>query len=477
MKKLLGLLLGISLSMMAQANVTLPEMGSSVGQVMPLAKEQEIGDQIMLQIQHAFEFVEDPMLNEYINHLGFKLVAATPDARGRHFKFFIIKDKSLNAFALPGGYIGINTGLIMAADSEDELAGVMAHEIAHVTQRHFARRIESNKKMTLPMIVGLLGAALVASKNPEAAIGALYTTQASIMQQTINHTRANEHEADRIGIATLASAGYNPLGIASFFEKIQNQRKFSGGSKMPEFLSTHPSSSNRIADARNRAYLMTNRSNRAHIDFEILKADVQSVQYDKNTGRIPAPAFKPENQSILDPYFVAITQIEKDPKAAFEVFSKLAKQYPHSLLVRRNLARSLCHLKDIEQCFKTYEALLELYPGNDAILREYGNTALAVERTEEAMALYRRSLDVHPDDIFLLYNMSEAGKKAGEQVIYHEFFGRYLVQVGNYHQAITQFKMAQKLTLDQLTTLRLQSRISAAQKMILDRHYDSNKRR
>jgi len=472
---LIGLsLLTFGLPAYSTTDLNLPEIGSSAEKVMPLTEEQRIGDQIMMQIQHHIQFVDDPILNEYINHLGFKLVAANPDARGRNFQFFIIKDPTLNAFALPGGYIGINTGLILAADTEDELAGVVAHEIAHITQRHFARRIEHNQQLTLPMIAGMIGAVLIASQNPEAGVGAMMTTQAGAQQLVINHTRANEHEADRIGIATLYNAGFNPIGIASFFEKIQSQRKFV--SHIPEFLSTHPSSSRRIADARSRAYLMTSQPSEVKIDFELLKAEVQKVQYEDAVGkRIPQPKLDPiYRDSVLD-YFDAIVQLEEKPDTAAKSLDTFAKSHPVNLLVQRSMARAYCKQEKFNQCFAIFDRLLDKFPGNDAIIREYGDTSLLAQKPQKAMTLYRQSLEKHPDDIFLLYNMAQAAKKANEQTTYHEYLGRYLHQIGDFHGAIAQFKVALKTTEDNLKSLRIQSRIAESQKSLLTRHFEGIK--
>ncbi len=467
--------LAVSATTNANIDLNLPEIGSSADQSMPLAEEQRIGDHIMLQIQHQIQFVDDPILNEYINHLGFKLVAANPDARGRKFEFFIIKDSSLNAFALPGGYIGINTGLILAADTEDELAGVVAHEIAHITQRHFARRIEHNQQMTLPMIATMIGAVLVASQNPEAGMGALVTAQAGAQQLMINHTRANEHEADRIGIATLYNAGFNPIGIASFFEKIQDKRKYTGS--IPEFLSTHPSSSHRIADARSRAYLMTSAPSRTHIEFELLKAELQKVQYEDSVGRrIPQPNLSALHKEQSGAYFNAIIKMQDAPSEAVKPLEEMAEKLPDNLLVQRNKARSYCLQDKLEPCFNVFEKLLQRFPGNDAILREYGNTSLLAQQPEKAMALYARSLEKHPEDIFLLYNMAQAAKKANKQSTYHEYLGRYLQRIGDYHGAIAQYKVALKVTDDKLRNLRIQSRINESQKLLLNRHFESMRR-
>ncbi|MBT8448398.1 MAG: M48 family metalloprotease, partial [Gammaproteobacteria bacterium] len=188
-------------------------MGSSSNRILPLNLEQELGDNYMRLLRRELSINSDPLVQSYINQLGFRLVAANPDAEDRKFYFFVVNDPSVNAFAMPGGYIGINSGLIQRAESENEIAGVIAHEIAHVTQRHIARRIEQQQQLSLPSMLAMLGSILIMTQDPEAGVAAITGIQAGATQIMINHTRANESEADRVGITTLARAGFNPVGM------------------------------------------------------------------------------------------------------------------------------------------------------------------------------------------------------------------------------------------------------------------------
>src|SRR5690606_35672994 len=233
--------------------VNLPDIGSPADALLSKSDEAILGREIMRSIRASGMLVEDPIVNEYINEIGHRLAAQVNQGDHR-FTFFVVDDPHINAFALPGGDIGVHTALLEATRSEDELAGVLAHEIAHVTQRHIARALHANQRQSILSTAIMLGAILAgaASGSGDAMQGAIAVAQGTAIQQRINFTRANEYEADRVGIAALADAGFDPQGMASFFEVIpDNTRPVEA--RVPEFLRTHPVSSARIAEARSRA--------------------------------------------------------------------------------------------------------------------------------------------------------------------------------------------------------------------------------
>jgi predicted Zn-dependent protease len=234
--------------------IKLPDMGSPADAILSANDEVQIGRSIMRDIRNSGQVVEDPLVNEYINEVGNKVAAQTND--GDHdFTFFVIDDHRINAFALPGGYIGVHTGLLEASRSEDELAGVLAHEVAHVTQRHIARAIHANSRQSLLSTAIMLGAMIAgaAGGGGDVMQAGIAVAQGTAAQQQINFTRSNEHEADRVGIAALADAGFDPYGMASFFDVMSRQDSRAPDERAPEFLRTHPVTSSRIAEARNRA--------------------------------------------------------------------------------------------------------------------------------------------------------------------------------------------------------------------------------
>lgn len=258
---LTGLLAALAVSLPASAQVrdplALPDMGSSAASLITPAEEQGYGESTLRQLRAYDMLLEDPLLEEYLGALGQRLVAVS-ERPEQDFTFFWLRSRDINAFATLGGYIGMNSGLVLTAQEEDEVAAVLAHEIAHVTQRHIVRAVEKQQKDTLPIALATLGAIVLAQQAGGNSAG--NATQAAVMsgvalmqQRQINHTRASEYEADRVGISTLARAGYEPVAMADFFGRMARTLRSTIGEEAPEFLRTHPVTSSRISEAKGRA--------------------------------------------------------------------------------------------------------------------------------------------------------------------------------------------------------------------------------
>jgi len=235
-------------------DIKLPDMGSPADAILTKSTESQIGRAIMRDIRRSGRVVEDPQITEYINEIGHRIAAQTNDG-DYEFTFFVVDDPHINAFALPGGYIGVHTGLIEASRNEDELAGVLAHEIAHVTQRHIARAIHANSRQSILTTALMLGAMILGAAggaSGDVLQGAVAVAQGTAAQQQINFTRNNEYEADRIGIGAMADAGFDPHGMASFFEVLARMQSGTPDTRAPEFLRTHPVTTARIAEAKRR---------------------------------------------------------------------------------------------------------------------------------------------------------------------------------------------------------------------------------
>ena len=234
----------------------LPDIGSSAGELLSPAQEQLYGEMTLRELRHYQLLVEDPLIEAYVQNLGFRLVARSERPQ-QPFTFFTLRSRDINAFATLGGYIGMNAGLLLTAQSEDEVAAVLSHEISHVTQRHVLRGAERAQKDALPIMLGMLGALIAAQQvdaDGDASQAAIMSGLALMQQRQINYTRSNEHEADRIGIQTLARAGYEPLAMADFFARMERaMRGNQGGWQAPEYLRTHPVSTTRISEAKDRA--------------------------------------------------------------------------------------------------------------------------------------------------------------------------------------------------------------------------------
>src|SRR5512134_3004360 len=231
----------------------LPELGDAAGATIAPQVERRIGESIVREIRFRHPaYVDDPEVSDYVDGLGRRLLAANPGAQP-DFEFFVVRDPTINAFALPGGFVGVHTGLLLAAESESELASVLAHEIAHVTQRHIARMLGQQQQMQLPMLAAIAAAILLGGSRPDLAAGATAAVQAGAVQTQLSYSRDFEREADRIGFQALEDAGFDMHAMGSFFEKMQRGMRIADDGSVPGYLRTHPITTERIADAQNRA--------------------------------------------------------------------------------------------------------------------------------------------------------------------------------------------------------------------------------
>jgi predicted Zn-dependent protease len=274
MLKLRSIALALLIAFPVQA-VDLPDLGEVSRVALTEANEQRVGREIMLQIREEGVYLDDPVLVDYLNALGERLAAASPEP-GRRFEFFAVRDSTINAFALPGGYVGVHTGLISAARNESELASVLAHEIAHVTQHHIARIVDAQKSSGLASLVALAIAILAARSNPDAAQAAIVGAQAISIQNQLDFTREHEREADRVGLQTLSSAGFSAQGMGTFFERLQAQGRLYENNA-PAYLRTHPLTFERIADIQNRLASLPYRQFADSLEFALVRARVQAA--------------------------------------------------------------------------------------------------------------------------------------------------------------------------------------------------------
>lgn len=267
-------------------DMNLPSLGTAADSSLSPSAERSLGAQLMHQVRADPTYVADPVLNEYLNNLGYKLVSHAKTYTYQ-FSFFPIRDASLNAFALPGGYIAVHTGTIIAARNENELAGVMGHEIGHVSQRHIARMIE-NQKSNLPMTLGSLVLAILAaraggSSGGHAAAAIAMGSQAAMIQNMLNYSQDAEREADRVGLQTLYNAGFDPKGMQGFFERLQQSNRFYE-SAAPAYLSTHPLTIDRMSDMENRVKQLPAQHHKDSLEFSLIQFRAQVLQENTHDG-------------------------------------------------------------------------------------------------------------------------------------------------------------------------------------------------
>ena len=273
----LTLLIMIVANPLAADPYRLPDFGSSADTVLSLADQRSLARAFMKSVRKALPVIEDPVLDDYIQSLGRDLAQQSGAVAG--YRFFLINQPSVNAFAGPSGQIGVFAGLVLAAETESELAAVVAHEIAHVSQKHLMRSFESQKRMAVPATALLIAAALLGAQvDSQAGMAAMAGVQAIAIQNQINFTRDNEQEADRIGIDILAEAGFNPFAMPGFFESLGRSSRYYDNSA-PEFLRTHPVTTSRIADALARAEQYGLRQRPDSLEFHLARANLRQRSY------------------------------------------------------------------------------------------------------------------------------------------------------------------------------------------------------
>lgn len=447
--------------------VRLPDLGGSSGGVITPQEEYRIGRDIVRQARAAGALVEDPLLEEYISGLGYRLAAAA-GSQDQHFAFFLVRDDAINAFALPGGFIGINNGLLLATDSESELAGVMAHEVAHVTQQHIARRLAAGKEMGLKALGGLLGAILVGMSGAggEATEAAIMSAAALTQQQQINFTRANEYEADRVGIRILARAGFDPRGMVGFFEEMQ--RRYGHMTRnIPEYLSTHPLSLSRITEARQRAADMEVEVSETRL-YPLMKARLRVL-----TGGSP-------QESLI--YFsrgeiadtpagrygraVALQQLGRHEEAAV-LFRNLLEDDDSVIAYHLGLAEALAAQGLNRQAEERYLEARRLFPGSRPLNESRVRFLLNTGRAVEAEALLQQMLASAPEDAGLYRLLAEAHQKQGHDASAHYYMSEHYERIGKVHEAVVQLRLALALAeSDPLQKSRISSRLERMQELL-----------
>ncbi len=277
---------------MVQAQ-NLPTLGDTSREDLSPLAERKLGEQIMSVVRRDPDYMDDAPVSEYLNRLGNKMLEARPDARGEtnfNFEFFAVRDPVLNAFAFPGGFIGFHSGLILAAQSESELASVMGHEIGHVAQRHIARMLTSQRGDALIPLAALALAVLAARSSPDAAMAIATGGQGLAIQKQLNFGRDAEREADRVGFQILRDSGFDPSGMVNFFGRLQSSMR-NYNDNLPPFLRSHPLTSERIADIQSRLSEQRYRQHADSLEFLLTKARIRVLQDSSTQGLMDASTF------------------------------------------------------------------------------------------------------------------------------------------------------------------------------------------
>ena len=465
--KRLAVLFVAAISVMGGAvladDIRLPDMGSPADALLSKNIEAQIGRAIMRDIRMSGAVVEDPQVNEYINAIGHRIAAQTNDAE-QQFTFFVVDDSRINAFALPGGYIGVHTGLIEATRNEDELAGVLAHEIAHVTQRHIARAIHASSRQSLLSTALMLGALVLGAAAGDSDIvqAGVAVAQGTAIQQQINFTRSNEYEADRIGIGALAAAGFDPHGMASFFEVMSRQDTTSPDMRTPDFLRTHPVTTERISEARNRAR-----------DYQLLPAN-NSINYGVSRARLIAEGYDTPEQAVA--YFERRdydnqTAVERYGRAvayqrtgrhleANRIFTELAARDQKVIAYHIGLAETQLALEQYDTGQATFERALKLFPRNVPLVIHYGEALLGLGKAKEAHTMLLDLMNNVPPTPEQVRLIARAANEAGDDAEALYYMSEYRLMTGDLVGGIGYLRQALALPeLHEIQRIRFEARI------------------
>ena len=459
MRYLLFLLIG-SLIQLPVLAIELPDIGNSAQSVMSPAEEQKLGEAFLRQLRQRMEIIDDLQITNYINELGNQLVAASEEPEPT-FRFVVINQADINAFAVPGGLIGVHSGLILATRNESELASVLAHEIAHITQHHIARTVESAQRLSLPAIAGLIAAVIAGAKNPQVGQAAVAAIMAGNVQMQINFTRSHEREADRVGMQILANAHFDPRDMPNFFERLQAAyRYYEDG--IPDFLRTHPVTTERIAEARDRAEKYSPPPLTDTPFYHLMKAKLlvlvsenkasllKKLQEMLTTGR-----YQDERATR---YALALTLLTtQQTKGVQSHIDWLMKHDGDRVLYHLLTAQLAWIQKHDQQALQAYEQTLQIYPHDQIVSLEYAEKLLQAKAATKAKTLLLNLAPLANPYYYQL--LAQAQQLTGAIAEAHLALAENNYLLGQTQPAIEQLKLArQQKGLDFYLASRIEAR-------------------
>ena len=425
--------------------IDLPELGDRVSGAVSSDEEKAIGEMFLQQVYSNAPLISDPIIFEYTEHLIYRL-SEYSQVKDRYFKILLIDDDSLNAFAAPGGIIGINGGLFLYSDNEGQFSSVLAHELAHLSQRHFARNVLKSKDSNLASALVMVSSIAIAliSNNPNAmAVG-----PAILQSQSLRYSRLFEKEADRVGFANLVKAGYHPESMGEMFENMNEIRRLSGDLP-PEFLLTHPLSSSRISDAFNAAEnLPTEGTKKNSLEFSLIKARLEI--YYENISQNSLRKFRERvNQDPTESnlYGLALAhQKNNNYEESLELINKLISSYPKNLVLNNTKVDFLFESGKYEDALVHVNKFLEISPRNYPLSISKSKILLSMERYFESEEIIRDQLlrKNNNPDLWLL--LSEIQRSSKNIIGYHQSRAEYFLLLGQNERALIQLEFALKLT-------------------------------
>lgn len=487
----------------------LPDIGSSAGELITPAKEAEYGAMLLAQLRHYDFLLEDPLVDSWLDTLGQRISGASDDPR-RSYTYFMLRERDINAFATLGGHIGVNAGLVLAAEREDEVAGVLAHEVAHVTQEHVLRAVERARRDQLPILLAMLGAIAVANSaggnsSSDAAQAAMVTAMGLAQQRQIDYTRSNESEADRVGIQALARAGFDPMGMADFFAKLHARSRTNAASlygETPDYLRTHPMTTTRITEAKERVErvrrpaptpagglrsdnpllpggldigLATGAGRTGVFEFARERLRVLSAPTPADAIREYEAFARGRPLSEAEEYGLAVAHLQAGrPRQALPLLMPLAARRPGQLWLELTVAEAQARAGDAAAADERFEALVRRAPTSRPVALTYARvlgergTAAAGKR---AQAVLRPLLPTSGSDAVFQRVFARASELAGDTARAGEAHAEATYLSGRPELALVQLNHLKKREdLDYYARARVDARIAAITPMVLELH-------
>ncbi len=522
MKRILLLIITLILTdsiSIGNERVSLPDIGSSAEAAIGPEEERRMGESLLYEY-HRYELViEDPELNEYLSSLGYRLVAQSerPDL---DFQFFMVKQNSINAFAAPGGFIGVHTGLLTTAENESEVAAVLAHEVAHVTQHHLIRTVEDMKKVSLPIALAMIGAVIAAQQSgtsSDAAPAAIMAGMGALQQNILNFTREHEYEADRVGIKTLAQASFDPTAMATFFARMDRVMR-PNGDRPPEFLSTHPVSAARISEAKSRAAQIKPVEIQSDSIKNIHLANIKVINPDKNSTFVAPKEFdsKTNSTALRNAQRESFLRIRERARVlsavnvenlvgfyreqldkgiapsdsayryglslalarsgkfdeSIKILQTLKTKTPNELSYTLALADTLTRAGQLPQARQTLEQVYANHAGHRAVALTYADALLASQDKKDAqraLGVLRPVLSQVGWDVALQRSFARASELSGDTTRALEAHAEVSLYTGNAEDALRQLQsLLDNKSIGYYQRARVENRIAEIMPLVID---------
>lgn len=444
------LLGGLFIAPLNHAEVDLPNLGDTSSIMISPVQEKVLGQRWLRAYRSQVPTSSDPLIIDYLEQLFSRLIPYS-QLDEKRIDLVVVENSTLNAFAVPGNVIGVHTGLLMYAKTENQLAAVLSHEMGHLSQRHYARRLEQQKKLMMPMLAGMLaGLVLAANSDSDAGMAAIMGAQAAAQQASLAFSRQNEQEADRIGMQTMVEAGLDPYAAADMFEEMVRANRLNR--RPPEYLLTHPVSESRVADARNRAMQYPRKAVEDNLEFKLMRTRIRAAA--EETPQIAARMFKSELDKDSDNpdvsrYGWALSLAEASQfEAARDALAPLLEKDPDRITYQIMKADIEISAERYRAGLDIIEAQLKLHPDSYPLIIRHAEALMKAGIYQQSADILERYSRKRSNDDYVWYLLAEVNGLAGNILGVHEARAEYFILNGVYDRAQIQLRNALKLTRD-----------------------------